>query len=229
MDTLQLSLSEAFFELFGYESQAFDPILPTDGDNPKSRVLMGMYGSPYYANDPVSGREYFLPISITYPDNSGMTNQPTGMTVQSLGSAVQVGQPTGAQKTYTLPGTVISFATRKTVVETPMTERSGMVAELININGVDITIRGVIWAQMTSNAPFPEQDLFTLNELYRQNVAVNIQSVITDIILQNPEQGGVDMVTIREFRMLEGKGSKHVRGYEMVLRNDVNFNLNDIS
>lgn len=160
------------------------------------RTEAGVHGAPYYATD-AHGKEYFLPVTLTSP----------GRTIE-------------------LPYPVISITSRKTIIETPLTERRGTVKELINIQDYEINIKGFI---ISDTNDFPETAITLLRDLYEQNTAVSITNPITDIFLLRTDRKGSDQVVIKEIRLPPITGIKNIRPYELVLVSDEPFNLIDIS
>ena len=116
----------------------------------------GSYGSPYYTKDAL-GMEYYMPVTISYPD--------TGQ----QGNGLVTGNSQGVLKKWDLPYPVISISSRKTIIETPLTERRGTVKELVNIQDYEITIKGFL---ITGANEFPESDVTTLRNIYEQNAAL---------------------------------------------------------
>ena len=206
MAEISFSLADLFEQTFGYKTQAFDPdFSPVTGYNAPARSEQGAYGAPYYANDSL-GNEYYMPVTITYPE--GTDSAP------------------GTLKKWNLPYPVISITSRKTIIETPLTERRGTVKELINIRDYEIVVKGFI----ISNAnEFPESDVITLRTIYEQNTALSIQCPLTDIFLLRPDRSGSDQVVITELKFPSAAGIKNVRPYEIHMLSDEPFNLISIS
>ena len=200
-------VSALFAKVFGYSSPAFDPQFSTVVGNTTNgipgtlRRSTGVAGSPYYAKD-ANGREYFLPITVTYTDSNGEL------------------------VSWPLPYPVMSISSKKTLIETALTERRGTVKELINIQDYEITIKGLIIGRTRE---FPQDDVAQLRDLYEQNVAVSISNPVTDIFLLRPDRNGSDQVVITSLKFPEAKGVKNVRGYEMTLVSDEPFNLISIT
>ena len=139
-------LAHLFEQAFGYRSQAFDPeFTPVQGNTPTTRIATGAYGSPYYASDSLN-REYFMPVTLEYQDNGRTTE-------------------------WNLPNPVISISSKKNIVATPLTGRTGTVRgvatifffELIVIDDYVIVIKGLIIGQGNE---FPEQQTAQLRSLY---------------------------------------------------------------
>ncbi len=222
MAEITFSLADLFEQTFGYKTQAFDPKFNTVvGQSALSpgRKENGAQGSPYYAAD-APGREYYMPVTVTYTDAS----QGNGLITGDGGTTNQ--GSTGALSKWDLPYPVISISSRKTIVETPLTGRSGTVKELINIQDYEITIKGFIIANTNE---FPEADVTTLRTIYEQNVALSIQCPLTDIFLLRPDRGGSDQVVIRELTFPAINGVKNVRAYQLRMVSDEPFNLVTIS
>lgn len=202
MAEISFSLVDLFEKAFGYKTKAFDPeFAPVQGDNILSRIEQGAHGSPYYANDAL-GREYFLPVTMIFED--GNSNR---------------------QIKFNLPYPVISICSRKTIVETPLTERRGTVKELINITDYEIVVKGLIIG--TTNE-FPENEVTQLRTIYEQNSAISIQCPLTDIFLLRPDRKGSDQVVIYELELPAIKGIKNVRPYCLRMISDEAFNLVEI-
>jgi hypothetical protein len=205
MAEMIFDLAGIFEQTFGYRSQAFEPEFDrVNGNKTPYRTEQGALGSPYYSADE-QGREYFMPVTIKYPGTADAG---------------------GELKKWELPFPVITIASRKNIVETPLTERRGTVKELINTEDYEITIRGFIVA--TGNE-FPESEVTTLRNIYEQNVALSIECPLTDIFLLRPDRGGSDQVVIKQLRLPEVTGIKNIRPYELLLVSDEPFSLESIS
>jgi hypothetical protein len=206
MAELSFSLVELFEKSFGYRTNAFDPDFGNvQGLKPGVRAEQGAHGSPYYAKDTM-GVEYFLPVTLAYSDNG------------SAGS--------GQLKKWNLPYPVISISSRKTIIETPLTERRGTVKELINIEDYDITVKGFI---ISASNDLAEDAITTLRTIYEQNTPLSIQCPLTDIFLLRPDRSGSDQVALREIRFPTIVGVKNIRPYELHFVSDEPFNLVSIS
>lgn len=212
---VRFSLADLFEDTFGYKTHAFEPKVE---DVPsklgrKQRKEYGRVGnSPYYSEDAITGREYYMPVEV----NVGAE------LAQAFGVQDQYGAYTGR---WELPHPIVSVTSRKTIVETALTERRGTVKELINIMDYDITIRGLI---VGKDNEFPEEQIETLRSLYELNAAVRISSVVTDIFLLRPDRDGRDTVVIKSLDFPEVRGVKGVRGYVLNMVSDAPFNLVDI-
>ena len=97
----QLDLGALYEQAFGQPTDAFNPkYTAINGDTSLSRVNTGIVASsPYYAVD-VNGREYFMPVTFTYPDPTPVSAQDEGL----IGSS-----STGVLKTWNLPYPVITL------------------------------------------------------------------------------------------------------------------------
>jgi len=224
MAEITFSLADLFEQSFGYKTQAFAPkfnAVVGDGSLSPGRKENGAQGSPYYSTDAL-GREYYMPVTITYQDAS----QSNGLITGDSGTADQAGASTGALRKWDLPYPVISITSRKTIVETPLTGRRGTVKELINIQDYEITVKGFI---IGNTNEFPEADVTTLRTIYEQNVALSIQCPLTDIFLLRPDRSGSDLVVIRELTFPAMNGIKNIRPYQLRMMSDEPFNLVTIS
>lgn len=81
-------------------------------------------------------------------------------------------------------GPQIRIVGRKTIIETPLVERKGSVKEIISTDDYIISIRGTIKRQ---DGLWPEEELARLIELYERNEALEIESAITNRILNGDE------------------------------------------
>jgi Domain of unknown function (DUF6046) len=221
MAELSFNLGELFERTFGYKTQAFNPVFQplNSSTGMPTRREAGAYGSPYYSND-AQGREYYMPVKLTYPDQ-GNTKSP-----QAVADGTNRADATGVLKSWYLPYPIISINSRKTIVETPLTERRGTVKELINIQDYEIVIKGFIIGDANE---FPENDVTILRTLYEQNIELSIECPLTDIFLLRPDRSGSDHVIIQELNFPAITGVKNIRPYQLRMVSDEPFNLITIS
>jgi len=197
MSTKYFDLAHLFQQAFGYRSGAFEPQLePAMGNTDPYRTLSGAYGSPYYGQDAVN-REYYLPVTIAYQDNERLTE-------------------------WNLPYPVISITSKKTIVETPLTQRRGTVKEIINTEDYLIVVKGFI---VGAGNELPEQQISILRTIYESSKPISVKSALTDIFLLRPERSGSDEVVVKELKFPAIAGVKNVRPYELHLLSDEPFNL----
>ena len=190
-------------------------VAPVSGDVAGARVEKAGLGSSYYATDPVTGIEYFMPVTVKFPDSS-TTNAPDGLE----------GASTGLLTTWQLPFPIISMDMRKVVIETPLTERNGSVKELIQTKDYDITIKGFI---VSATDDYPEADVMRMRDLFEVGQSISIRSALTDIFLLRPNRNGSDQVVILDLSFPGVKGVQNIEYYELKLVSDEPFNLIDIS
>jgi len=195
-------LAALFEQTFGYRTTAFSPQFTPPAGYGAQRVEVSTTGSPYYAQDELSG-EYFMPVSLVYSQSTA-------------------GSTAGTSETWDLPYPVISISARKTIIETVLTERSGTVKELVNLQGYDIVIKGFI---IDAGGNFPESKVTRLRSIYEQSTAISIKCPLTDIFLLRPDRSGSDKVVIRELKLPMVVGMKNVRPYEIHLSSDEPFSL----
>jgi hypothetical protein len=218
MAEISLSLADLFEQTFGYRTQAFDPQfkhVTGFGNSLSDRKEQGISGSPYYAND-ARGNEYYLPVTITYPDVSTLPDPPPGLLFSGDDNSFAV------FKKWNLPYPVVSISSKKTIIETPLTERRGTVKELINIQDYEIVIKGFM---IGNTNEFPEEDVTMLRTLYEQNSVLSIQCPLTDVFLIRPDRNGSDKVVISALQFPPVTGIKNVRPYELHMVSDESFNL----
>ena len=222
MAEISFNIADIFEQTFGYKTTAFEPeFLPVAADgsiNYSTGKLFSGHTGKYYANDAL-GREYYMPVTITYDDESGAGNNGTLTSDAGAGGV-------GILKDWNLPYPIISVSSRKTIVETLLTERRGTVKELINIRDYEIIVKGFI---IGSSNEFPEHDVTTLRTIYEQNAALSIKCPLTDIFLLRPGRQGSDQVVIRELSFPAMKGVKNIRPYELRMVSDEPFNLTSIT
>ncbi len=205
MAEISLSLATLFERTFGYKTLAFEPKFEkVKGGN--ERKEQGVGGSAYYATDP-SGVEYYMPVTLIYPDSSGGD--------ASANNSVRL-------KRWNLPFPVISVECKKTIIETALTGRNGTVKELIGGQDYVITIKGFL---VGVNNEFPEEDVSTLRSIYEQNIALSIECPLTDIFLLRPNRNGSDKVVMSDLKLPVVTGVKNIRAYELKLLSDEAFNL----
>lgn len=121
-----------------------------------------------------------------------------------------------------LPYCWIAVKSSKRIIETTLTERRGLVRELIALNDYKFDVKGFVIGQ---NGTFPEKDIEDLRMLYERNEAIECSSVITDIFLLTKEQQGQDKVVMYDLQIAENQAIEHVRGYSFVLQADQQFEL----
>ena len=201
MAQLSFDLAELFQTTFGYKSPAFNPDFnKATGDKLSPRTETGAYGAGYYTSYH-SGVEYYMPVKLGYVDN-GITTE------------------------WDLPYPVISISSKKTIIETPLTERRGTVKELINIRDYEIVVKGFI---INAVNEFPESKVTSLRSIYEQNTPLSIKCPITDIFLLRPDRSGSDQVVITGLKFPAVTGVKNIRPYELHLVSDEPFNLISLS
>lgn len=212
MSETTFDLPSLFEQAFGYKTRAFEPQFGATRAR-ATRKEEGRAGAPYYAKDP-AGTEYFMPVTISYPDPDATSAPPPGTTQDPRSFA--------AHKSWSLPYPVISIATKKTIVETPVTERRGTVKELVHTKDYEITIRGFMAGR---NGEFPEDMVSGLRDVYEQQIPLSIQCPLTDVFLLRPGRSGSDQVIVTELKLPFEKRAKLVVPYELRLVSDEVFNL----
>ena len=198
MAEISFDLPQLFELTFGYKTRAFNPQF---SGGYGSRAVQGKQGSPYYAGDAM-GKEYFMPVTLVYEDAAA-----------------------GRSVRYSLPYPIVSVSGRKTIIETPLSERRGTVKELICQRDYEIVIRGFI---IGTNNEFPENEVTRLRDVYEQNTALSIECPLTDIFLLRPDRKGSDQVVIYGLDLPEIKGVKNVRPYCIRMLSDEAFDLVEI-
>lgn len=113
---------------------------------------------------------------------------------------------------------IIKITSKKTIVETPLVNRTGSVKELISTDDYKINIKGVI---IREDNVFPEAEIRSLREIYLRDEALSINNALISLFLQENEN-----VVITDLTMPETKGGVYnVRAYELNLVSDKSFKL----
>lgn len=121
-----------------------------------------------------------------------------------------------------LPYCWFTISGGKKIVSTDLTERRGAVHEYISDTDLKINIKGFVF---NHDGSFPESQVKELQELWAVNQAVEIDCPLTDLFLLTSDSGAQDKVIIENWRLLDNKGKKGVRGYEMNLITDQELEL----
>ncbi len=203
MPDLVFDLPALFEQTFGYRTRAFQPEFSEVKGSKGDRTEQGSQGAPYYGVD-AAGKEYFLPVTISFGIDSDGSNS------------------TGSISRYMLPYPVVSISAEKHIIETQLTERRGTVKELVNTTDYTIKVKGFV---IGADNEFPEAEVEMLRNLYEQNQPLSLECPLTDIFLLRPDRSGSDMVVITDLKLLSVTGVKNVRPYELTFRSDEPFNL----
>ena len=212
MAKINIGLAELFNEVFGVQDDAFKPGFSHLSEDKE------LSEGPYHKCDDM-GREFYMPVTLSVGKND--IPQTNTNFAESLGIRDDKGVATGV---LLLPYPVIRVEIATRIVDTDLTERDGVVSELISLGGHKIFIRGFM--VNPKNRDFPEEDFDRLNRLVNLKIPVKIDSVLTNILLSNnPDK----LVTIRSLKFPEYPGVKNIRPYELELRSELPFSLVDIS
>ena len=118
-----------------------------------------------------------------------------------------------------IPFAVLGVTCKKTIVSTPMPERSGSVHELISIDDYSFTLKGLL---VNESNEFPEQDIADIHNLFLVNASVSMRSALSDIFLS----GEFDhKVIIQDVNWPPSPGVEHVKAFEIKLVSDQIFEL----
>lgn len=121
------------------------------------------------------GRWYFMPVSFIYPT------------------------PSGEKKTLELERAEIkAISAKKNIVETSLVGRKGAVRELISSEDFKVSIHAVV---RTDDGTYPADQIVELKELYNVNEAVELKSVLTDLLFDEN-----DKVVITDMSFPETQG-----------------------
>jgi Domain of unknown function (DUF6046) len=215
---IQLGFTDAIVRALASNPLSEAAVPQIIGDVVNQRKRQGKYGSLYYQdNDDL----VYMPVQVEV----GHDNIPgTSSTyAEALGITDDQGNYTGK---WWLPNPVMATELRVHVVDTELTERNGVVSELINISGFRVKITGFL--VNTDANEFPEDDYDTLVRLSNLGHPFKIHSVKTDILFA--DMGNADkLVTVRSLQFGRRPGVKHVQDYELELVSEMPFSLIDIS
>ncbi|MGQ0739142.1 MAG: DUF6046 domain-containing protein [Bacteroidota bacterium] len=178
-------------------------------------------------NNPAN--EEGTPYQLGITANRAETEQTTkGSLIKERYKGVEIFLPVrlydGDVLTY-LPYCVIKVSGKKTIVETPLSERTGSVKEQFNIDDYSIDIKGFMIGE---DRKFPETDIEKLRTLYETKRAVRIENALTNIFLNNPGASSLEQcrVVVYSFDMPEQQGGReHIRPFTMSLKSDTVFTL----
>ena len=206
MSVINLSISDLFLKQFGVGAVAFKPEFKTvvgDSGRNANAAYGGIdrvesnNGTNYYDFDK-QGREVYLPIYFSYSGTDGETHK------------------------LMLPYCVIGFQTKKTIINTGLTERRGSVAEFINMDGYNFTINGFLIN--TDANEYPQAEAQALIDLYEsnENCLMHCASV-EDMLAKNNNR-----IVIKSLDMPIMKGVKNVRAFTLMVESDEIFNLIEV-
>ncbi len=140
------------------------------------------------------GRWYFMPVSLIYTTSEG------------------------ENKTIELERAEIKTITaKKNIVETPLVGRKGAVRELISSEDFKVSIRAVV---RTENGTYPADQIVELKELYNVNEAVELKSVLTDLLFDEN-----DKVVITDMSFPETPGVEDEQEVQIECVTDKPFEL----
>ncbi len=140
------------------------------------------------------GRWYFMPVSFIFPSTSG------------------------EKKTLELERAEIkAISAKKNIVETPLVGRKGAVRELISSEDFKISIQAVV---RTDDGSYPADQIVELKELYNVNEAVELKSVLTDLLFDEN-----DKVVITDMSFPETPGVEDEQEVEIECVTDKPFEL----
>ncbi len=200
MAEVVLSLPELYQKRYGYKTKDFEPDFDAVPNPRNGRT------APDYRTGTL-GIQYHLPVFIADPRQQD--SRAFSGTAES-------------EKGWYLPHPVISIESKKTIVETAMSERNGTVKELVSTSDYVISVKGFV---ISDDGEFPADDMEMLRTIYELNEPLSIRCSLTDIFLIRPDRKGSDQVVITELRFPEVSGIKNVRPYEMKMVSAAPFNL----
>lgn len=140
------------------------------------------------------GHWYFMPVSFIYSS------------------------PAGEKKTLELERAEIkAVSVKKNIVETSLVGRKGAIRELISSEDFKVSIRAVA---RTEDGTYPADQIVAFKELYNVNEAVELKSVLTDLLFDEN-----DKVVITDMSFPETPGVEDEQDVEIECVTDKPFEL----
>lgn len=138
----------------------------------------------------INGRWYFMPVTLRH------------------------GEPLTELE---LPNAAISMTGKKRIVETALTGRRGTVNELISVDSYEINLSAVL---VGLDGNYPEADVKRLRDLYELNEAVELESALSDLILEAD-----DKIVIETIEFPITPGTENIQVVRMTARTDASVEL----
>lgn len=138
----------------------------------------------------INGRWYFMPVTLRH------------------------GEPLAELE---LPNAAISMTGKKRIVETALTGRRGTVNELISVDSYEINLSAVL---VGLDGNYPEADVKRLRDLYELNEAVELESALSDLILEAD-----DKIVIETIEFPITPGTENIQVVRMTARTDASVEL----
>lgn len=110
----------------------------------------------------------------------------------------------------------------KTIVRTPVSERSGTVKEMFNIGDYKFSIKGVLIAQDRTKV-MPDDEMYILRQLFESTSPVELRNALTDLFMDDSRN---IVITELEFPDVEGKELR-IRPFTMECETDSVTNLSE--
>ncbi len=111
-----------------------------------------------------------------------------------------------------LPNALVNITGQKTIIETPMTDFEGTVKEIINVQDWGLKI---IFTVINEDGSYPEDWLYTMNDLYKLKEILTIDCAFTDAFLQ-----AKDNCLITGLEPLNMQGIENAQVFEISLKSD---------
>ena len=111
-----------------------------------------------------------------------------------------------------LPNALVNITSQKTIIETPMTDFEGTVKEIINVQDWGIKI---LFTVINEDGSYPEDWLYTMNDLYKLKEILTIDCPFTDAFLQ-----AKDNCIITRLDPLDMQGIENAQVFELSLKSD---------
>lgn len=107
----------------------------------------------------------------------------------------------------------IRITSKKTIIRTPVSERTGTVKEQFNVGDYIFTIKGVLIGEKRN---FPDEKILQLKELYETTDSVELHNALTELFMTGSRRIAIESL---EFPEVQG-GSKHHRPFVLTCESD---------
>lgn len=107
----------------------------------------------------------------------------------------------------------IRITSKKTIIRTPVSERTGTVKEQFNVGDYIFTIKGVLIGEKRT---FPDDKILQLKELYETTDSVELHNALTELFMTGSRRIAIESL---EFPEVQG-GSKHHRPFVLTCESD---------
>lgn len=180
------------------------------------------------------GPEYKIIGSQGVTMINGELSTPMGSLIAKKLNGVEIWLPVRfylVNQYYDIPYCVVKISGQKTIIKTPLSNRTGSVKEQYNIDDYKISLKGFLIGSLRDSMQaqgFPEDLINGLKMLYEAKIAVSIENALTNIFLTRSDLDPLEqkrvVITSIDFPEVQG-GRKNVRPFVMEMESDTVFTL----